>query len=134
MSSSQPSLSPPWAHRVASTILEQLGGERCLRLMLGPATRFCVQHDPERGAGLLVSGIDMTECGGRVTAFRVLLAPSDTYDVDVFEGPEAGLRLVDSVDDIYSDMLVECVERRTGYSLTSPFPALSANRSQALTP
>lgn len=134
MLSALPPVSSPWAQQVASTILEQLGGAEAVRSMLGPATSFSVQHDLERGAGLLVSGIDMTECGGRVTAFRVLLAPSDTYDVDVFEGPEADLRLVDSVDDIYSDMLVECVESRTGYSLTSPFPASIANCSQALTP
>ena len=64
--------------------------------------------------------------GGQVTAFRVLLAPSDTYDVEIFEGPREALRLTDGAEDIYDDMLIECVENRTGYILTPPFRIPSA--------
>jgi hypothetical protein len=112
---------PEWAAGVASTIIEQLGGSHALQQMLGHAIRFSVDYEAGRGAGLRVSDIDLSEAGGKVTAFRVLLAPSDTYDVEFFEGRAEALRLIDSVDDIYDDMLVECIERRTGYALTLPF-------------
>lgn len=134
MSSSQPASPPEWARDVALTIVEQLGGAQSLRLMLGASIRFEVDYDPARGAGLLVTGIDMAEVGGRTTAFRVRLAPSDTYDVEVFEGARGNLTLIDSVDDIYSDMLIECLERRTGYSLASPFRSSGARRMQAHAP
>lgn len=134
MSSSQPASPPEWARDVALTIVEQLGGVESLRLMLGASIQLELDYDPALGAGLLVTGIDMTEVGGRATAFRVRLAPSDTYDVEVFEGAKGNLALIDSVDDIYSDMLIECVERRTGYSLTSPFRPSGARRMQAHAP
>ena len=129
MSSSQ---HPEWVEQVAAVILQQLGGASSLRLMLGRGLQFEVVHEAGRGAGLLVSNIDMHEIGGQVTAFRVLLAPSDTYDVEIFEGPREALRLTDGAEDIYDDMLIECVENRTGYILTPPFRVPSASHAGML--
>jgi hypothetical protein len=126
------------AREVAGVILEQLGGRRVLGLMLGNRCDLDVVDTPL--PGLWLGGLQAEHPGCRIDAVRILLDPSDTYTVESF-GPRyrptfdeyaagddawrekflAAQKPLDTLEGIYDDMLVECVENMSGLSLRLPF-------------
>ena len=99
--------------QIAETTLEQLGGMRALALMTG-AKDFVA----------LASGVQFRIGGGaagRVNRMRIVLDPSDTYDVRFYAGNGAHLRQVgETLTDVYAEDLREIFERTTGFTLTGP--------------
>lgn len=96
--------------QVAATILEQLGGARCLTAMLG-AKNFLGSKDALqfRFAAKAKNGAN---------SIRVVLAASDTYTVEFWAIRGVDCRKVDSQDDVYADVLRSVIEYETGLYLS----------------
>lgn len=98
------------ANEVATTILNQMGGMRRLKMMIG-AKNFEVVSN-----GVLFSWPSkQPSTGNRV---RITLDPSDTYTVEFSTVRGVALaKAVKKYTDIYNDSLVDIFERQTGLFL-----------------
>ena len=99
--------------QVARTILEQLGGEKVLSVMIG-AHSFTAD-----GNGLVFKFKAKARCG--IKAIKVTLDPSDTYTVEFYSqkgAPSFAVKCEARYTDTMSEDLVSLVEEATGLVLS----------------
>lgn len=99
--------------RIARTILDQMGGERRVKLMLGATGIGAVEpsDDTELGGVTFSWPNRQRSRGNRV---EIMLMSDDTYRMRFF----AGTRVVAEFDDVYADSLIDVFEQHTGWYLT----------------
>lgn len=106
--------------KVAAEIQRQLGGWNRIKTMTGAKNDSVLVHpantDETKGP-IHDGGVEfrfpnpLRSRGNRV---KILLMPSDTYDVWFYNGDKE----IKHLDDIYADSLIEVFEQQTGLSLT----------------
>lgn len=92
--------------RVATAIIQQLGGIRRLSIMLGA-------HSFTGGPDSLTFKFRAKGAQG-INAVKVILDASDTYTVEFWKVRGANMTLVQSLQWIYCDQLRNVVEKVTG--------------------
>lgn len=98
---------------VAQTILDQMGGQRRLQVMLG-VTMFNILASGNPGVGIQWPNKQRSK--GNYVEIR--LNGSDLYDVKFFNrGGTAPMKLVKAYDDVYAEDLADIFERQTGWYL-----------------
>lgn len=96
--------------RIGLTIIDQLGGMRRLRVMVG-MTDLCIT---ERGACFKIG----KGAKRKINTVWIQLLPDDTYEVR-FERIWGGKHTtIETWPGVYADMLVDLFESRTGLYLT----------------
>src|SRR3954466_9802615 len=98
---------------VANTILEQLGGQARLKMMIG-ASNFIARNE---GLGGLSFRLPATLPRPRMNMIKIMLNARDLYDIeflDIRANAKNGFRMVAEAKDIYNDQLREVIERNTG--------------------
>jgi hypothetical protein len=100
---------------VADEILQQLGGPRRLKAMIG-AKNFLSE---KKGLGALRFDF-MPGMGkkGKVNFVRITLDPSDTYSVEFGFKTKSGYKKVSEFDNIYVEQLRKLFESETGLRLS----------------
>ena len=99
---------------IATTILQQLGGAGKLMAMIG-ASHFTHGSD-EKG-----SYLQFHFKGNRVyNIIKITLNFMDTYDVTFIKMNKRNfdVKIVDTINDVYCDMLKETIERQIGMYLS----------------
>ena len=102
---------------VADTILEQLGGMRRLSIMIGAKHFVALENGVQFSVG---SGAK-----GGINKIRVVLRPSDTYDVEFWKIRGTSMKKVSEWEDVYNDQLKGLVEKETGFYLRLDNPAVA---------
>ncbi len=96
------------ALQVASTILEQLGGNR-FKAMTG-AKNF-IFGESESGTHLTFA---LPRAKNKINRVRITLTPADTYTVEFFSVRGLDFKTVSNHDDVYCDTLADVFESQTG--------------------
>lgn len=91
---------------VAQTILAQLGGRRFIAMTGAKDFVAC-----NNGLNFRIPGVNTKD---RVNKVRVVLNPSDTYDVLTYRVRRLDVDHVDTRCDVYADNLQEVFTRMTG--------------------
>jgi len=95
---------------VADVILEQLGGMRRLSMMVGARHFVALEHGVQFSIGSgAKSGINKV---------RVVLQPSDTYDVEFWKVRGTTMKKISEWGDVYNNQLMDLFEKETGMYLT----------------
>jgi hypothetical protein len=96
------------AQIIADIIMDQLGGARKLRMMIGMVQYF---FGLSRSGAFLQFDYKMSRHSNKA---RITLNGSDTYTVEFYKGN----KLVLSKEYIYGDMLISLFEKTTGLYLS----------------
>ena len=94
---------------IGRTILEQMGGQRRLSLMLGVKQLILLKD------GVAFAWPNRESSKGNYVEIR--LNGADLYDVAFFNASRSGKKLVKKFDDLYAEDLVNTFERQTGWYL-----------------
>lgn len=94
--------------QVAQTIFQQLGGGR-FSVMTG-------SKDYVGGPDFLMFKFGSGAAHG-INKIRVTLMPSDTYRVEFFRIRGTKVTVIETLDDIYCDVLADSIGRVTGFAV-----------------
>lgn len=108
---------------IAQTILDQIGGGRVLRLMIGAKDFISLSPDDKSLGGLMFT-IPSTLSRPRISKIIIKLNGKDLYDVSFVlirkKDGVPGAKVVAEVNDVYCDQLKGVIESNTGLVLTMP--------------
>lgn len=96
--------------RVADEILAQMGGMRTLSVMVGAKNFVALENGVQFSIG---SGAK-----DGINKVRIVLRPSDTYDVEFWKVRGTSMKKVSEWGDVYNDQLMDLFEKETGMYLT----------------
>lgn len=95
---------------IAGEILQQLGGERRLHVMIGAKYVFAIE-----------SGLSFRFMASRKrNHVRIILSPDDTYTVEFLNVGRHSADILSRHEGVYFDQLPSLFEAETGLVLTAP--------------
>ncbi|KKL63739.1 hypothetical protein LCGC14_2172130 [marine sediment metagenome] len=94
---------------VAIEILRQLGGNRFIA-MTGAKNFVCDNSS-------MSFQIPQTMTRDRISHIKITLNSMDTYDIKYFNIRGVNIKIIDTFEGVYNDMLQEVISNRTGLNL-----------------